>query len=349
DFKGVENQPLKTLEAVQNPDASYRYTFNQQKFINIPGNPIAYWVNDNYYNAYKKGVLLKDIADVKKGLTTGNTEKFIKFWFEVSIQNFSLNQQKNKKSWFPCHKGGGYRKWYGNFEKVIFWENDGYKIRNYRNTSGNIASVLRNLKYMFNKGIVFSKITSAGSSCRIMLGNEMFDDAVQGIFVKNKNISIEYLLSLLNSPIIAKFLEVINPTLNKQINDLERIPILVPNDLTLINSKLTTLLNRHKTDWDSFEISWDFKRHPFLTHKGETVEQSFHNWEQFAEKQFYELKENEEKLNEIFIDIYGLEDELTPDVAEEDVSVRKADLERDVKSFISYAVGCMFGRYSLDE
>lgn len=350
EFRGAVNQPIKTREAVENPDVTYRYTFEQEQFGKIPGSPIAYWTNNNHYRTYENAYLLKEISEVRKGLTTGNTDKFIKYWYEVDIKNTSIIYNDIKKpKWYPCHKGGDYRKWYGNFEKIINWQNDGYEIKNYKDDRGKLRSRPQNLDFMFRKGIVFSKITSAGSSCRLMTGNEMFDDAVQGIFINDKYVNTEYLLALLNSPIIGGYLKILNPTLNKQINDLERIPVLIPSNYNEIIEKLEPLMKLYKTDWGSFETSWDFENHPLLVHKADTLEVSFNQWSNFAEDQFNQLKTNEEKLNEIFIEIYDLEDELTPDVEEKDVTVRKADLERDVKSFISYAVGCSFGRYSLDE
>lgn len=333
-----------------NKELLYRRT--QDGFLDIPGSPIAYWARDIHYKVFKEALLLNQISEIRKGLATGNTKRFIKNWFEVFYNNIDFNNSTElTQRWYPCHKGGEYRKWYGNFEKVINWENDGAAIKNYRDAKGKLKSRPQNLGYMFRKGIVFSKITSIGSSCRVMKGYEMFDDAVQGIFINDDTISTEYLLALLNSSVIAEYLEILNPTLNKQINDLERIPVLKPINFTEIEEEIKDMLKLYSDDWDSFETSWDFKMHPLIEFKQDatTLEAAFENWKLEANDRFQTLKSNEEELNRIFIDLYGLQDELTPEVEDNEVTVSRADQERDVKSFISYAVGLMFGRYSLDE
>jgi hypothetical protein len=344
------------------------YIAKQENFSKIPGMPIAYRVSDKIYDIYEKEKILSDRVTIKKGLATGNVNLFIKFWYEVSLdRSFYFG----KKVWLPCHKGGEYRKWYGNFEKVIFWENNGIKIKNYKDETGRLLSRPQNLNFMFKKGIAFSKITSGGVNCRIMNGSELFDDAVQGIFIKNEELYYS-LFTLLNSKVVGYFLSFLNPTLNKQIYDLNRIATIIPFEVENLAKSNIELC---RTDWDSFETSWDFKTHPLLafdsdanlsiirpydqneegnlvdeekSFKSDCIKEAFERWQTFTDHQFTQLKANEEELNRIFIDIYGLQDELSPEVEDKDVTIRKADLSREIRSFISYAVGCMFGRYSLD-
>lgn len=356
DFKGAENQSIKTREAIENPNVDYRYTTNSYNFLNIPGSPIAYWISKKVINSYVEGISLKEFASPKTGMTTANNDRFLRMWFEV-LPNKIIIDCKNKEEaleskakWFPYSKGGGFRRWKGFDEYVVNWENDGYEIKNYKNSKGKkLASVRSEDKY-FKPCITWSAVTSYKFSSRIVEYGRIFDSGGSSIFLSK---DIYFFEGLLNTKLTQIFLSISNATLNYQPRDIANIPVILPKDKRIkieIEKIVQQNVSISKTDWDSFETSWDFKRHPILTHKGEatTIESAFNNWADFAERQFYQLKENEEELNRIFIEIYGLEDELTPDVDEKDVTVNKADIERDIKSFISYAVGCMLGRYSLD-
>ncbi|WP_085559186.1 BREX-1 system adenine-specific DNA-methyltransferase PglX [Carnobacterium iners] len=349
EFKGGMNiQDKKIKEASTNKNCFYLFEVNQMNYKKIPGNPISYWIPiEKVSRIYNNNETLEKFVEIKKGLATGKVSLFIKYWHEISLNNFSI-MIKNAK-WYPCHKGGDYNKWYGNFEKIINWENNGEEIKNYRDNNGKLLSRPQNLDYMQKRGIVFSKITSGGVSCRIMTGEEFFDDAVQGMFLKDEKL-YNYILALLNSKLSGYFLSFLNPTLNKQIYDLKRIPVIISENLE-INKYTVKAVLLSKKDWDSFETSWDFEQHPFITYQEDfrIINDIFQKWSNVAKQRFDQLKENEEELNRLFIDIYGLQDELTPKIEDEDVTVRKTDLSRDVKSFLSYLVGVIFGRYSLDK
>jgi len=363
DFKGAENQPIKVIEAIENPKVPYRYNVDQSTFKSIPGAPIAYWVSDKMREAFVKGTKLGDIAEPRQGLATADNDRFLRLWHEVDINKIGFgfkSRDEAKESglkWFPINKGGSYRKWYGNNEYVVNWYDDGDEIKKcvikkYSYLNGKYQFVVKNENYYFKEGITWSAVTSGNSSVRYLYYGFIFDHAGNVIFSKKENIN--YLVALLNSKIINDFLKILNPTLNYQVGDITRLPIYFCKEEFLKQKiELITIENISisKTDWDSFETSWDFEEHPFLKYRNgaDTIEEAYYNWANFAEKQFNTLKANEEELNRIFIEIYGLQDELTPDVDDNDVTVRKADPVRDVKSFISYAVGCMFGRYSLDK
>lgn len=355
DFTGAANQPVKTIEAVNNPHVNYRYTSLSSKFNLIPDSPIAFWTSEKIRCIFRDEKKLKDFGRPMKGLDTCNNARFLRYWFEiinnkVNYNSNSCRETRTGHKWFPYIKGGPYRKWYGNREYVVNWENDGEILRNLRNSDGSMKSRPQNTSYYFKTGITWSSVSSGKFSVRC-LNNAIFGGGGSALFVDEKYYL--FFLSFLNSKIIENLMRILNPTLNFLVGDLLRLPVIIPKQDKL--KKINTLANKciqlSKTDWDSFETSWDFKKHPLLTHKKDanTIEEAFNNWSEFAEEQFYQLKENEEELNRIFIEIYGLEDELTPEVPEEDVTVRKADRGRDIRSFISYAVGCMFGRYSLDE
>jgi len=340
DFRGIENQPIKALEAINNPDVYYRYNINQKKLHSIPGSPIAYWVNKNVIDNFNKGISIDSISDYTGSQNkTANNEKYLRYIWEVENNKVGEN-----KKWVLYSKGGNYRKHYGNLEYVVDWS---YEARNfYKN---NQTSNLLNKKYWYKEGITYTMLTIRGANFRYLPTGCVFDMAGPTINYVEK---IYYVLGLLNSKVTNYYLAILNPTVNMQVRDIKNFPILINESLIDIVENIEKRnVKISETDWNSFETSWDFKKHPLLAHKKEanTIEGAFINWSNFAENQFNQLKANEEELNRIFIEIYGLQDELTPEVADEDITISKADRERDIKSFISYAVGCMFGRYSLDE
>ncbi|TXL64463.1 BREX-1 system adenine-specific DNA-methyltransferase PglX [Cerasibacillus terrae] len=347
DFRGAANQPIKTLEAVQDPSVPYRYSFNQENFSKIPGSPIAYWARNAFINNFEEKSIM-DFYEVRSGIMTGNDSLHLRIWFEVNQKkiNFRCKYPSDMADyvWFPINKGGEYKKYYGNNEYVINLEKNGEKIKE---NSKNFR--LRDKKYYFKSGITWSRISSSKIAFRVNEAGTLFGDAGPIIFIKNINERI-YILAFLVSKVTNELLKFINPTLNYQIRDIETLPLIFDKDKERdIVEMMEDNIKLSIFDWDSFETSWDFSKHPLLKFPASTIKSSFKQWSDFAENQFYRLKKNEEELNRIFIEIYGLQDELTPEVAEEDVTVRKADLERDIRSFISYAIGCSFGRYSLDE
>lgn len=344
-FKGgMEVQKQKVLEAIKSDSCDYFYETNQNNFEKIPGSPIAYWASDNVIKAFENGLILKQLGEIKSGIMA-NVQLFIRNWFEVDSLRISSSMNSVDMmylyKWFFISSGGEKKKWYGNIEKIVDLEDNGKNIKisgtNYR---------LRDKKYYFKRGITWGRITSSKISFRIVDSNILFGDAGPILFLNN---NIELILSFLNSKIASAFLDIINPTLNFQVNDLERIPVLVNqlNNKTIL-SLSKKCIDISKSDWDSFETSWDFEKHPFINDE-KTIEKSFNIWNQITQKRFRELKSNEEELNRIFIDIYGLSDEMDEFVDDKDITLYRADVKNDVKSFISYAVGCMMGRYSLDK
>ncbi|WP_062353352.1 BREX-1 system adenine-specific DNA-methyltransferase PglX [Bacillus kwashiorkori] len=353
EFRGSENQPIKTLEAVQNPSVSYRYSFDQDNFNKIPGNPIAYWVSADFIDIYSKSEPLSKVSVACVGLQTSDNNRFVRLWHEVDIRKvgFGMNSlddaNVSKKKWFPYNKGGGYRKWYGNQEYIVNWENNGEEIKEYNaylNSSRSSNIGIANTQYYFRESGSWGLVTSSHFSVRYSPNGFIFDTGGSSVFA---NHNLKNIIALLNSKISTLCLQIQNPTLNFQPGNVSRIPYVDAINNTLISDLASNSINISKLDWDSFEVSWNFKKHPFLN--GGTVRLAFENWKKECEERFKQLKHNEEELNSLFIDIYGLQNDLTPDVAEKDVMIRKAELEKDIKSFISYAIGCSFGRYSLNE
>ena len=319
---------------------------DQTNFSKIPGSPVAYWVSERTIDAFQKGILA-DIADTKQGFATGNNNHFLKFWQEVAWNTVGLNcdsretAKESLKKWFPTNKGGSYRRWYGNNIYLANWENDGQEMRAFS------GSVIRNPQYYFKQGITWSSLSSGGLSMRFSPKGFIFESKGSMCYFKN-DCNLFYILALMNTKVVDSMLKILAPTLDYHEGPMSKVPVVIDlEQKDLIDERAKECIDICKLDWDSFETSWDFKHHPLLR-KVPTIAEAFDQWQAECDSRFNQLKANEEELNLIFIDIYGLQEELTPEVEDKDVTVRKADLSRDIRSFISYAVGCMFGRYSLD-
>lgn len=313
----------------------------QSNFAKIPGTPVAYWVSENVVDIFEKDKIGNHFA-VKAGMCTGENEKFILYWHEVNC--LLSNLRKNSGYLYvPHNKGGEYRKWYGNH----FWFLK-YNQKALKQMENNLGFRHDGKEYYFKQHIGWSKITSSKSSFRIYDEKFTFDSAGLGLFsIDDSNIYTT--LAFLNSKLNEVMVSLLNPTLNVTPIIVKKLPytLLDKDKIATIESEVKQNISLSKSDWDAFETSWDFTKHPLLRNKP-TISEAYAEWEAECNTRFAQLKANEEELNRIFIDIYGLQDELTPEVEDKDVTVRKADLQRDIKSLLSYAVGCMFGRYSLD-
>ena len=255
------------------------------------------------------------------------------------------NQERDKYSnvWVPYNKGGGFRRWYGNNEFLLRWINQGRDLTRART---------ENSDYYFKEGVTWSFITSGVFSCRYFPEGALWDVAGSSIF-SNKGVSIEYICAIMNSNIAQFYFDIINPTINYQVMNIISLPYIYSKESCKIIELAKECISISKCDWDSFENSWDYERHPFVTYADNvsgntTIKEAFNNWEKMTEKRFLKLKENEEEINRLLIYIYSLTEEITSSVLDKNISINIADLQRDIKSFISFAVGCMFGRYSLD-
>ena len=351
-YKGTYNQiKLRDIENSQPKDFPIKDNRFAQvpsdNFAKIPGSPVAYWANAVIKN-FSQMPQLKNFVDARIGMVTGDNDRFFRKWYETIFSDIEFyaepDKDPKKRKWYPLQKGGEFRRWYGDTEYVVNWANDGYELKT-NLLNGRVKSHNYNGKQQFKRGITWSSISSYAFACRYTPAGFTFDAAGPLCEVLNSD-KLFNVLGLLNSKVVKYILDIINPTINFHPGYLEVLPFSNINDIKIDNI-VTKNIAISREDWDAFETSWDFKRHP-LIRKVDTIEEAFLAWEKECAERFRQLKANEEELNRIFIEIYGLQDELTPDVEDKDVTVRKADLERDIKSFISYAVGCMFGRYSLD-
>lgn len=353
-FKGAAAQPIKVAEAAADPTVNYRYVRDVHSFEDIPGAPIAYWASERVREIFRDNPKLREVTEPRVGLQTGDNNRFLRLWYEVIIEktgyNFSNNEvaRMSHKKWFPINKGGSFRKWYGNNEYVVNWSNGGREIINFRDTHGKQKSRPQNINFYFHQCITWSAITSNSNSYRYQDVGFVFDHAAY--IIPN---NYDGILALLNSNITTKLLRIMNPTINMGSGYLSSIPLIGLNESKLSGIKKTQKQNitLSKSDWDAFETSWDFQQHPLLQYRtaSNLLADAFANWQTVAAQRFAQLKANEEELNRQFIDIYGLQDELSPEETDKEVTVRQADQGRDVRSFLSYLVGVIFGRYSLDE
>ena len=324
----------------------------------IDGKPIAYWINDNLLFAFKNGTPIANVADVRVGLQTGDNNRFLRIWTEVPINNIDFNYHiGSNKKWVPHNKGGAYQKWFGNNEYIVNWKNNGAEIKNVG--MGQCASE----QFYFKKGISWANVSTGNISVRYYPAGIVFDNCAPTIIAEDK--WLEYILGLMNSKVGQAFMDILSPNVHYTGGAMKKVP-LIYNSLNICdcNTLVHKCIELAEIDAKNFEMSWEFTHHPLMIEhsttkselvKSEQITATYHiaecyeKWSAQCNRRFIQLKQNEEEINRLFITIYGLQDELKPEEEDKDVTVHKADLGRDIRSLISYTIGCMFGRYSLDK
>lgn len=365
DFKGHQVQAPKTLEAIQNSNCSWFYTADQKDFEKIPENRLGYWLSQKQIISFETGKQLNDSFPPKAGLSTANNERFLRYWNEIdySIIDFKCVNRDDllkSKKWIPMTKGGRFRKWYGNNEYVLNWEEDGKELKHWLinnpndPTTNSWSRYVRNYNSYCKPGISFSDVSSGTPAFRKQESG--FIPNSRGPFIYSDS---DFLLGYLNTKICVTFLEVLSPTLTFNVGDISRVPFLELNNYS-INDLVKECVNISKMNWNSVETSWDFNKNELIRIKGQDLEETYDLYQQLWQNKFFQLHKNEEELNKQFIEIYALQDELTPDVPLEDITILKEETviqngqlvfktNEVFAQFMSYAVGCMFGRYSLDK
>lgn len=334
-----------------------RYFSSQAAYFDLPNRPVAYWTNESARRIFKNHKKLLDIALPNTGLQTSDNKRFLRFWYEIDRNKIGFNLKNNNESinsgkkWFPYNKGGSYRKWYGNQDYVVNWENNGLEIREYNkylNSSRSSSIGIGSVEYYFRESISWSKIGTETFSARYSPPGFIFDVGGSSLF-PNGGKEIYLLLALLNSKTAIYFLSLLNPTMNFQVGNISSIPI---PDWAPYRDEIERLAKENmiisKVDWDSYETSWDFTVHPFVLNNCPTIQRAYEKWRIHKAEQRSMLKNNEETLNKLFIEMFGLHNEVNPLVSDDEIALTKENREYDIKLFISYAIGCMFGRYSLD-
>ncbi|MGX6979339.1 BREX-1 system adenine-specific DNA-methyltransferase PglX [Vagococcus elongatus] len=391
---GMGVQKEKVLEAIENPNCSYFYEASKDNFVKIPGMPVAYWVSDEFLKNFKK-TLLSDSCTIRVGMHTGSNALFVRAWQEISIVDFTDNcssnvdSNKSGKKWFPYNKGGGFRKWYGNQELVVNWYKLGQDIHKFHGIPMDYnGAPVRAKQLQFKESATWSFVSSSYFGVRYSPPGFMFDVGGSSLFASQS--LLYYTIGLLCSKISFEIIKVLNPTLNFQVGNISNIPLITSEeDKEIIISLVKENISISKIDWDTCESSWNFKILPLanfnkymeiyydslyeigiIPERKEiyiaNLEGAYEHYKEFANSQFYKLKANEEKLNRIFIEIYGLEEELTPEVSDKNITIAKIFDSKDeiyddikgnkyiltkedvIKNFLSYFIGCLMGRYSLD-
>lgn len=327
-------------------------------FDAIPDSPLSYWMGPALTSTFSDCVFIKDFAQPRQGMATADNERFLRGWYEVSRGRISFDSEsseeakKSGRRWFPYNKGGRYRKWFGNNELIVNWENDGQEIKNFCNSQGKQRSAVRNSDFYFKPGITWTTTTSNSLAVRYSPPGFLFDVKGSSLFPESKDIHL--LLGFLGSPIANAIMSMLNPTMEFQVGNMASLPLKLVS-LEAHRVKLSEIIGEcvsiARGDWDEFETSWSFQGLSFAidSNKAETLSASWRRWKNASEERRKRLAELETFSNEIFIQAYGLEGELDHKVDDESVTLAIADPCFDAERLISYAIGCMMGRYSLDE
>ena len=330
---GMEIQREKTLEAIKNHACGYYFEQTAENYLLIPKAPIVYWFKSSLFEYYKHSETLDGIINSQVGTTLGDNDKFMRMWFEVS-DNFA-------DKWYLSHKGGSFRRWYGNVQFVIDWEDNGKRVKE------NGRATVRGEKTAFEKGISWTQLTAGKPSFRVKEAGSFIESASCMCTINEKQ--YYYVLGLLNSNISAFILDAMNPTMHFQPGDIGRLPWNYDSSkASRIDELVKECIYTSRTDWNTRETSYNFVSHPLVQKGVSKISEAFNRWAEECENRFNTLQRDEEELNRLYIEIYGLQGEVTENVEEKEVTVKKADLEEDIKSLISYAVGCMLGRFSID-
>jgi len=340
----------------------YFFRASAADFKKVPGSPIAYWVRQKERELYSKGELLRAFCSPKKGLDTGENEKFLRLWYEVSNNTECLHNENHSRRWYPYNKGGDFRKWYGNREYVINWGDNGKEIKSRLGWKSKKPTI-RNPDYYFRAGFTWTTVSSGGFSARYCPEGALFDNGGCTLFAQS---DLFMLGGFANSKIMSRYLEFLSPTLNFQAGDIGCVLFL--RDCLKLDIKSIECVKLAQFDWNSNETSWDFTSLPLLQSdfRQATLKETYQKLRQHWFDMTMKMQQLEEENNRIFIEAYGLQDELTPDVPLKEITLtcnphyryggNKTEVELEtllqadtMKEFMSYAIGCMFGRYSLDK
>ena len=353
-----------------------KYTISKSNFKILEEDSIAYWLTPNMFKVFENKPL-SEYAKPRQGMATSDNNRFLRLWSEVENNRICFHATnaeeaiKSHAKWFPYNKGGGFRKWYGNNDYLINWENDGQEVKALAVSLYKcVTRTIKNIQFYFQEGVTWSTLSSGSFNARYSGYGFLFDTKGSTCYFSNAK-QLPYIAAFLNSVVANELLKILAPTLDYNAGSIAKVPVIWDKEqYDRIAEIFQDTVKESKEDWDSFETSWDFKVHPlvylskglwdatataatmdyyygYLPEASCPLEICYLLWQGQCKERFEKLKDNEEELNRIFIDIYGLQDELTPEVEDKDVTVRKADLQRDIKSLLSYAVGCMFGRYSI--
>ena len=381
-----ENKISENIESNEKGNL-IKFQAKQKDFEKIPGSPIAYWVSDKVREIFEKNQKLGEVGEAKQGLATADNNRFLRLWNEVNCNKIGYNMSnseealESKKKWFPCNKGGSFRKWYGNQEIIVNWENDGYEIKNFYDEKGKLRSRPQNIDYYFKEALTWSTISSSDCSFRYSPIGNIFETKGANYFVKDYK-NFYYLFAFLNTKIVNYLLKIISPTLDYHEGPMSNLPVILEDSsikLEKINNLVIKNLSISEEEWDSRETSWDFEKLSLIDRKD--LKTAYENYCNHWRDNFAQLHKNEEELNKLFIEIYDLQDEIDEKVSFDDITILKKEaniiqidnsipkkfstesekylydrgvsleFNKDelVKQFLSYTIGCIMGRYSINK
>ncbi|WP_026908398.1 BREX-1 system adenine-specific DNA-methyltransferase PglX [Paucisalibacillus globulus] len=354
-FQYVKYSDIINEEPYEFPRRNSRYSqVSSEAYKNLPGNPIAYWVPRKVRTIFAENMKISDIAEPRQGMATADNNRFLRYWYEVNFMKVGFNNRnktealESLKKWFPYSKGGPYKKWYGNQEYLLNWENDGEELKNFK------KAVIRNPSYYFKNGLTWSSLTSGNISFRYTDFGFLFDSKGPMLFLKENDShdNYLYLLGYLNSKLVMYFLKIISPTFDFNQGPIGNLPYISGEKSFVkeIASYVEENINISKKDWNYYETSWQFSNNPLVEYNSldKTLESSFRKRKDITDEWLSALKNNEEQINKKFIELFGLQQEIEPNVLIEDVTIRQIDRATEAVSFLSYFIGCLMGRYSLD-
>ena len=350
DFKG--SQSTKVKEAVNNSNIDFKYLAKSNLFRELPGSPIAYWVTEELLKTFKLDSSLGDYGEAREGLTTGDNDRFLRLWHEVNFSKVNFNiQNKDEASklsikWVPYQKGGNFKRWYGNTNYVVNWENNGYEIKNNKTKEGRVRSHNYNENYIFRKGITWTGLSSGLFGARMSPTGFLFDSKGKMFFCNNDD-DLNYILGFMNSKVFQNLIDCLSPTQDYSNGYVSKVPFEHDSKVkSIINHYVEKCVQISKTNWDLYEESWAFKSHPLLA--GHNLKVAFEEWKLYTEKEQSALRNLEKDINKIFTEQYNLENIIDSHVEPSSVKIRLAKREEEAKSFLSYFIGSLTGRYSLD-
>jgi hypothetical protein len=343
------------VNALQASDSPRQFIVAIRNFEVIPGEPLCYWATPREFELFERHPVLGEQLAAREGMATGSNELFLRYWHEVprartgfGCTSIFENVQSGKR-WFPYNKGGGELRWFGNNDYVVDWEDDGERIRAFRDeVTGRVRSHNYNGEYSFREGITWSSIGSGRLAARYSPSGFLFDAKGTTAFAEDK---LPFFAGLLNSAVGTRFISLLSPTLDFKIGHVLSVPVVEPPSTVAAVSQLADeTISIAQADWDNFETSWDFSGLPMLRPalRRPTLAESWQAWQESCDLAARRMQALETENNRLFIEAYGLQDELSPEVPEEQITLARADRRQDMAAFLSYAVGCMMGRYSLD-
>jgi type II restriction/modification system DNA methylase subunit YeeA len=360
EFSRADEQGPKTLEALKSADCEWLFRSRPDNFKIIPGSPVVYWLSEKMLSSFEKMPALETLAEPKQGATTSDNNRFLRQWYEVDQSKLLFGAHTraealaSERKWFPYNKGGAFRRWAGNFDFVINYANDGQEIKEFHEVL-NLTSPggrLKNQDCYFLENVSWSKISSGDFSARYFANGFIFDVAGSALFTSHAQ-RLLLLCAALNSRVAHLILKALSPTLNYEAEHIRKIPIAVNevhSEAATVEQLARQAIGISIDDWNLVETSWDFGRLGLIqgAEKLGSLSKCWQSWQEKTELQVQKLQSIEYQNNQIFIAAYGLENELSPEPVKDQITLVRADREKDCQRLISYAIGCMMGRYSLD-